>query len=537
MSLMRYLSTSSSTSSNFMVIFIITHMISTIGTTTKPPSTMNNILLPPTISTKLRTDPEAIKPASQDYGNIVNRNPIAVLYPTSVSDIATLTKFVYNNNVNSQTKLYVAAKGCGHSVRGQAMVGVSGSGVVVEMMSLRRWCGGGGGVVVDGRGFFADVSGEQMWIDVLHATLAHGLSPVSWTDYLHITVGGTLSNAGISGQTFRFGPQISNVYELDVVTGKGNLVTCSKRNNSELFYAVLGGLGQFGIITRARITLEPAPKRVKWVRLLYNDFSSFTRDQELLIAFNGREESNALDYLEGSLITNQGSLNNWRSSFFPKSHFKQITSLIKQHDILYSLEVAKNYDDHTIATVDKELNELLKGLSYVPGFKFGKDVSYVEFLDRVHNQELKLQSQGLWEVHHPWLNLFIPKSRIIDFDLGVFKGILLKRNITTGPVLVYPMNRNKWDDRMSAIIPDEETFYTVGFLHSSGFNYQDYDDQNKEILSFCDKNGIRVKQYLPHYTNKENWIKHFGSKWKNFLESKEKFDPEMILSPGQRIFQ
>lgn len=46
-------------------------------------------------------------------------------------------------------------------------------------------------------------------------------------------------------------------------TGKGELITCSKDQNSELFYAVLGGLGQFGVITRARIALERAPRRVK----------------------------------------------------------------------------------------------------------------------------------------------------------------------------------------------------------------------------------------------------------------------------------
>lgn len=45
--------------------------------------------------------------------------------------------------------------------------------------------------------------------------------------------------------------------------GKGELVTCSDDQNSELFHAVLGGLGQFGIITRARIALESAPQRVR----------------------------------------------------------------------------------------------------------------------------------------------------------------------------------------------------------------------------------------------------------------------------------
>lgn len=44
--------------------------------------------------------------------------------------------------------------------------------------------------------------------------------------------------------------------------GKGDVVTCSPENNKELFYAALGGLGQFGIIARARIILDSAPKRV-----------------------------------------------------------------------------------------------------------------------------------------------------------------------------------------------------------------------------------------------------------------------------------
>ena len=94
-------------------------------------------------------------------------------------------------------------------------------GVVVEMRSLNN-CSCGSGIRVTKNpiwGSYADVGGEQQWIDVLQATLKHGLAPVSWTDYLYLTIGGTLSNAGISGQTFRHGPQISNVYEMDVLTG------------------------------------------------------------------------------------------------------------------------------------------------------------------------------------------------------------------------------------------------------------------------------------------------------------------------------
>ncbi|KAK3175760.1 hypothetical protein Dsin_032813 [Dipteronia sinensis] len=99
------------------------------------------------------------------------------------------------------------------------------------------------------------------------------------------------------------------------------------------------------------------------------------------------------------------------------------------------------------------------------------------------------------------------------------------------------MYRNKWDDNMSAVIPDEEIFYTTEFLLSSGFNnWQVFDNINKEILEFCDKAGIKVKKYLGYHDSKEEWINHFGSKWKTFQDRKNQFDPKMILSPGQKIF-
>ncbi|TKY72804.1 Cytokinin dehydrogenase 3 [Spatholobus suberectus] len=516
-----------------LLLITITRLISTVGKTEQwkaplPPELASaDAVLP-----RLRDDTEALQGASGDYGNLVRDVPLAVFHPASAADMARLIKLSHDSSV----PFSVAARGQGHSTRGQAM---ARDGVVVDMAGFReRGNGVGIRVSVDPSvGYHADVGGEQLWIDVLHDTLEHGLAPVSWTDYLYLTVGGTLSNAGISGQTFRYGPQISSVREMDVVTGKGEFVTCSSQTNSELFHAVLGGLGQFGIITRARIALAPAPKRVKWVRLLYNDFSAFTKDQEQLISITGRKQNIALDYLEGLLLMHQGPINNWRSSFFPLADHARIISLVTKHSVLYCLEVAKYYDGQNENSVDMELQVLLQGLSYIPGFYYEKDVSYVEFLNRVRSGELKLQSQGLWDVPHPWLNLFIPKSQIMDFDSGIFKNIILKRNITTGPVLVYPMNRNKWDNRMSASIPDEDIFYTVGFLHSSGFdNWKAYDAQNKEILQFCNDAGIKVKQYLPHYRTQEDWTNHFGPKWRTFVERKHQFDPRMILSPGQKIF-
>ncbi|KAK0571655.1 hypothetical protein LWI29_019536 [Acer saccharum] len=486
----------------------------------------NNITLPPNLQHKIHTDADAIKAASTDYGHIITQIPAAVLFPSSIEDLKTLIGFSFNSSV----PYTVAAKGRAHSVRGEAM---ATNGVVVEMTSLSK--NGSNMIVIGGdkaSGFYADVGGEQLWIDVLNATLQKGLTPVSWTDYLYLTVGGTLSNAGISGQTHLKGPQINNVYELDVVTGKGELVTCSKQANSELFYAVLGGLGQFGIITRARIVLEPAKTKVKWTRMLYTDFDTFSKDQETIMEVNKNGSGEILNFLEGQLLMDPTSLD-----FYPLEDRPRIASLIKQYGILYVLETASYYDDRTKhSVVDKKLHQLFKSLSYLPN-KYSKNVTYVEFLDRVRADELVLRKKGLWEVPHPWLNLFIPKSGIQAFNNGVFKNILLKQNFTTSVVLVYPMNRNKWDDNMSAVIPDEEIFYTAGFLDASGFNnWQVFDNKNKEILEFCDKAGIKVKKYLGFHDSKGEWINHFGSKWKTFQDRKTQFDPKMILSPGQKIF-
>jgi cytokinin dehydrogenase len=86
---------------------------------------------------------------------------------------------------------------------------------------------------------------------------------------------------------------------------------------------------------------------------------------------------------------------------------------------------------------------LLEELSYVPGYVFMQNISYVGFLNRVHDGEQKLRETGGWEVPHPWLNMFVPESRILDFDAGVIKGIL-NNNSVSGIILLYPMNRNKY---------------------------------------------------------------------------------------------
>lgn len=87
------------------------------------------------------------------------------------------------------------------------------------------------------------------------------------------------------------------------------------------------------------------------------------------------------------------------------------------------------------------MSRLLGRLRFVRGLKFQVDVSYTKFLSRVKVHEELAKANGIWENPHPWLNLFVSKSDIADFDQTVFKEIV--KDGVGGPMLVYPMLRSK----------------------------------------------------------------------------------------------
>ncbi|XP_073051428.1 cytokinin dehydrogenase 1-like [Primulina eburnea] len=172
------------------------------------PSIMHSSLANITFDGNLSFD--NIQHVAKDFGNIYHLMPSAVLHPKSVFDISSAVKYIFD--MDSTSELTVAARGHGHSLKGQAQ---AYQGVVINMESLSVPAMN----IQSGTLPYIDVSAGELWINILHESLKHGLAPKSWTDYLHLTVGGTLSNAGISGQAFRYGPQINNVHQLKVVTG------------------------------------------------------------------------------------------------------------------------------------------------------------------------------------------------------------------------------------------------------------------------------------------------------------------------------
>eukprot|EP00253_Pinus_taeda_P011053 PITA_11053 len=276
------------------------------------------------------------------------------------------------------------------------------------------------------------------------------------------------------------------------------------------------------------------------MRLLYSDFGLFSGDQENLISL---PNDKSFDYIEGFVVTNINDLTNGWFSLSLWTDSSLASSFIPPNSgpVLYCLEVALYYHNTTdFTTLNKKIDSMLAPLSFTEGSNYGIDISYFDFLNRVHREETSARAIGMWDTPHPWLNLFIPKSQIVRFDNKVLNGIL--KHGVGGPILLYPLNRNKWDSRMSTAVPDEEIFYLVGLLrfiqpNPGGLNtIEGMIAENEQILGICEREGIEMKQYLPHYGTKQEWKRHFGRKWDQIVERKRKFDPRAILAPGQRIF-
>ena len=227
------------------------------------------IELPP-LDGELLTDPTARTAFAHDFGNVVSHDPYAVLVPGAVEDIVKIVRFA------RRQRLHVAMSGQSgtpdlresHSNFGQGQVK---AGVIIDAkpLSTIRNIDSGSAVVEAG----------VLWSQLFDAAAERGLTPPVLTDYMHLSIGGTLSIGGIGGSTSRFGVQADNVLALKVVTGEGDLVICSPTKSPDLFHAVLAGAGQCGIIVEAKIRLIAAETTAMVFNLFYDDLNLYLQDQ------------------------------------------------------------------------------------------------------------------------------------------------------------------------------------------------------------------------------------------------------------------
>ncbi|PTL77470.1 FAD-binding protein [Vitiosangium sp. GDMCC 1.1324] len=446
------------------------------------------VSLPP-LDGQLLMDAAARTRAADDFGHSVHRTPWAVLVPGSVKDIVKLVRFA-----RAQRLKVAAARGLGesHSTYGQAQVD---AGVIIDMSALSTIH------EVDETSAWVDAG--VRWIQLLQATTPLGKSPPTLTDYIDLSIGGTLSVGGIGGQVFRWGLQVDNVLELEVVTGTGELVRCSPSRKRPLFDAVRGGLGQFGIIVKARIRLVPVPPRARTYTALYKELSLFLKDQKQL-AEDGR-----FDYVEGFVVSADGGR-------------------------AFQLEAVKYFAEGA----EPQDATLLAGLSFQPATLQVKDSSYFDFVNRLAPVVAFLQSSGAWQLPHPWIDMLVPEKAAEAFVEKVLAETP-DADMGQGPILLYAV-RPPVVTAPFARVPAGKTAFLFSLLRTAvpptPENVAALTAKNQEI--FQQLVAVGGKRYgagsIP--MSAADWREHFQPFWERFQRAKRSFDPDNILTPGQGIF-
>lgn len=170
--------------------------------------------------------------ARKVYNAMIDKRPALIARCVDAADVMAAVDFGREN------KLLTAIRGGGHNGGG---LGICDNGLVIDLARMK-------GVQVDPAAGTVRVEGGCLWGDVDHATHPFGLAVpcgfISTTGVGGLTLGG-----GIGYLTRRYGLTIDNLLGVDMVLADGRFVTASAKENPDLFWAVRGGGGNFGVIT------------------------------------------------------------------------------------------------------------------------------------------------------------------------------------------------------------------------------------------------------------------------------------------------
>jgi cytokinin dehydrogenase len=408
----------------------------------------------------------------------VHKKPTAMLRPGDARDIAKLVQFA------NRQGLRVATRGQGHSFFGQTQVE---GGVVIDSSSLNDVR-----IVKSGTGGTVEIGPGSKWHPVLMAANAQKLTVPVITDTF-LSVGGTISTGGFGVTTYNLGFQVDHVQELEVVTGDGEIVICSDERNSDLFNAMLGGLGQCGIITKVVLRLMAAPTNVLFIKMDYEDFQSASADLALL-AKDGR-----FHHLDG------------RGAARPTG------------GVGYYVEGGFYYD----APNAPDEAKLTAGLKFAK--KTATEMSYEQYFRRE-----EVCTPCTTPLQKPFVYLCIPASRYVEYTSGILSSP------TESAFLVPRMSA--W--RRSAIkrpltrMPDEEIIYRfqLSRILPAGTDTAAIIALNRTLYERArDMGGYRMtSSAVP--MSQDDWKRHYGPAWQTVQAAKTKFDPKNMLTPGHGVF-
>ncbi|TCC29404.1 FAD-binding oxidoreductase [Kribbella speibonae] len=172
---------------------------------------------------------------------LVGGSPAYVLRPETVEDVRKAVRYAAGSG------LPLAVRGGGHAFPG---FGTNDGGVVIDLVDLA------GIELVDKDRHIVRIGGGATWGQVAAALAPHGLA-ISSGDTRSVGVGGLTLTGGIGWKVRKYGLALDSLVAAEVVTAAGDVVRASVDQNPELFWAIRGGGGNFGIVTAFEFAAHP----------------------------------------------------------------------------------------------------------------------------------------------------------------------------------------------------------------------------------------------------------------------------------------
>ena len=428
-----------------------------------------------------------------NFGRIFTWVPRFVVEPASARDVAATVAFARKH------RLPVSTRGAAHSV---SQLAISEGGILLAMKSLNKI------LSVDKDALTVDVEGGVSWRDLVHHLERFDLVPRVLTNNLNVTVGGTISIAGIGVASFKHGTQGDNVAEMDVVTGAGDTVTCGPDRNSDLFWSTIAGLGQMGIITRARLALRRTQTMTRTYFLLYDNLRRFMDDARRAMG------SGLWDHLESwASPCAQGTK--------PVGGARQIFARW-----MFPFHLTVEFDPGS----PPDDRALLAGLNPYEHV-YTDDLPTIDFFERLVPVFELWKKGGTWEWMHPWMETVLPWDTAVDYIDQVLVDLPPTVQVG-GHVLLWPAKGGVSRSRFFMRPPGED-LVGFGILPAVPPKYW---GEMRPMLDNASRLSILMggKRYLSGYINFDaaEWRAHFGERWEELCAAKRKYDPDGILNPG-----
>ena len=186
-------------------------------------------------------EPGAAEYASASRSVLAAGTPAYVLRPGTVGDVQVGVRFA------ADVGLELSVRGGGHAFPG---FGTNDGGVVIDLGRLATV------EIIDDDRHLVRIGGGATWGRVADVLAAHGLA-ISSGDTKSVGVGGLTLTGGIGWKVRKYGLALDNVVAAEVVTADGEVVRASAEENPELFWALRGGGGNFGIVTAFEFAAHP----------------------------------------------------------------------------------------------------------------------------------------------------------------------------------------------------------------------------------------------------------------------------------------